>query len=165
MTDKKIDNKALDQFHEYLRSILLLYQNAIPVLKEELEFILQDNIDSINECLKLQQALLLQTKSFEQNVASYLTKLNISAKTLSEMILKLPNEEQLRFYFLLGQFQQVMIELNFYKEKCRVLLQSKLYSIDKVLSKQEVQKNNTTYNQNATEVLGTLIPKSFETKI
>ena len=165
MTEKKINNTTLEGFHNYLQGILRLYQNAIPILKEELESIIQDNIDSLNESLKSQQAILLETKYFEKNVATYLSKLDISAKTLTELIQNLPNEEQLRFFSLLGQFEQAMLEINFYKEKCRVLLQSKLYSIDKVLSKNLIQKNNTTYNKNAAEVLGTLFPKSFETKI
>lgn len=165
MSDKQEFQLVLNQFYEYLTGILNLYQNAVPVLKEELEAIMQDEIEVLDQSLKSQQALLLQTKSFEQQAAGYLSRLNIKAGNLTEMVQQLPEKEQFRFFDLLGEFELTMTEVNYYKEKCRVLLQSKLYTIDKVLSKQDLQKDNTTYNQNAAEVHGTLLPKAFEKKI
>lgn len=165
MTDKKDFNTALDQFYEYLAGILKLYQKAVPVLIEELDAIMRDEIDVLNQSLKSQQALLLQTKSFDQQTAFFLSRLNIKANNLTEMVQQLPKEERLRFFNLLGEFELTMTEVNYYKDKCRVLLQSKLYTIDKALARQDLQKNNTTYNQNAAEVQGTLFPKSFEKKI
>jgi hypothetical protein len=165
MNDTKEFDMTLNQFHEYLTGILKLYQNAVPVLKEELEAIMQDEIDTLNQSLKSQQALLLQTKSFDQQTAGYLTRLNIKARNLTEMAQQLPKDHQYRFFELLGEFELTMTEVNYYKEKCRVLLQSKLYTIDKILSKQDLPKDNTTYNQNAAEVHGTLVPKAFEKKI
>lgn len=165
MTDKQEFKTALDQFYEYLSGILKLYRSAVPVLKEELEAITQDQIEVLDQSLKSQQALLLQTKSFDQQTASYLSRLNIKAENLSEMAQQLPEAERFRFFDLLGEFDLTMTEVNYYKEKCRVLLQSKLYTIDKALSGQDLKKDNTTYNQNAAEVHGTLIPKAFEKKI
>jgi hypothetical protein len=165
MTDNKEFKTALDQFYEYLSGILKLYRNSVPVLKEELEAIAQDQIEVLDQSLKSQQALLLQTKSFDQQTASYLSRLNIKAENLSEMAQQLPEAERFRFFDLLGEFDLTMTEVNYYKEKCRVLLQSKLYTIDKALSGQDLKKDNTTYNQNAAEIHGTLIPKAFEKKI
>lgn len=165
MTDSKEFNVVLNQFYSYLTGILNLYRNSVPVLKEELEAIMQDEIEALNESLKSQQALLLQTKNFDQQIAAYLSRLNIKARNLTEMAQQLPGEEQLRFFDLLGEFELTMTEVNYYKEKCRVLLQSKLYTIDKVLSKQNLPKDNTTYDQSAAEVQGTLLPKTFEKKI
>jgi hypothetical protein len=165
MTDNKEFQIALDQFHEYLTGILRIYQSAVPVLKEELEAIMQDQMDVLDQSLKSQQALLLKTRNFDQQTADYLSRLNIKAKNLTEMAKQLPDDEQLRFFGLLGEFELTMTEVNYYKDKCRVLLQSKLYAIDKVLSKQDLPKDNTTYNQSAAEVQGTLFPKSFEKKI
>lgn len=165
MTDNKDFQIALDQFHEYLTGILRIYQSAVPVLKEELEAITQDKMDVLDQSLKSQQALLLKTRNFDQQTASYLSRLGIKAKNLTEMVKQLPKEEQLRFFDLLGEFELTMTEVNYYKEKCRVLLQSKLYAIDKLLSKQDLPKDNTTYNQSAAEVHGSLFPKSFEKKI
>lgn len=165
MTDNKEFQIALDQFHEYLTGILRIYQSAVPVLKEELEAIMRDDTDVLDRSLKSQQALLLKTRNFDQQTANYLSKLNIKAKNLTEMAKQLPGDEQFRFFDLLGEFELTMTEVNYYKEKCRVLLQSKLYSIDKLLSKQDLPKDNTTYNQKAAEVHGSLFPKSFEKKI
>lgn len=164
MTQKTEYELALDQFHEYLSGILRLYQRAVPILKDELNAIMQDEIDVLNESLKSQQALLLQTRSFDRHVSDYLSKLGLQASNLTEMASQLEKEQGLRFFHLLGEFEQTMSEVNYYKEKCRMLLQSKLYTIDKILSVQEAQKDNTTYDKNAAEIQGTLFPK-FEKKI
>lgn len=165
MTVKNEYDSVLDKFYEYLCGILKLYQKAVPILKAELDAIMNDEIENLNESLKSQQALILQTKSFDQQVADYLQGLGIEAKNLSEMAGKLPKEEGLRFFGLLGEFDLTMTEVNYYKDKCRMLLQSKLYTIDKVLSRQDLPKNNTTYSSSAAEVHGTLFPKAFEKKI
>ncbi|MDF3002004.1 MAG: hypothetical protein K0Q48_2123 [Bacillota bacterium] len=165
MTDKNEYNIVLDKFYEYLCGILKIYQNAVPILKDELDAIMKDEIEHLDESLKSQQALLLQTKSFDRQVADYLEALGINAKNLSDMAGQLSKEEGLRFFGLLGEFDLTMTEVNYYKDKCRMLLQSKLYTIDKVLSRQELPKDNTTYSRSAAEVHGTLFPKAFEKKI
>lgn len=165
MTDNKEFQITLEQFHEYLTGILKLYQSVVPVLKEELDAIMKDEISILDQSLKSQQALLLKTRNFDQQSADYLSRLGIKAKNLTEMARQLPNDEQLRFFDLLGEFELTMTEVNYYKEKCRVVLQGKLYTIDKALSRQDLPKDNTTYNQNAAEIHGTLFPKSFEKKI
>lgn len=164
MTEMKYE-QTLDSFYDYLFGILKHYQNAIPVLKEELEAIQEDRIDDLNDSLKSQQALLLQTRGFDSTVSSYLSRLDMKAVNLSEMIAQLPESQRLRFSEILGQFGLAIKEVDFYKEKCRLLLQSKLHIIDKTLAKQEHQKDNTIYNEKASEVTGSLFPKSFEKKV
>lgn len=163
-TDRTEFNIALDQFREYLTDIMELYREAIPLLREEFDHILKDEIKQLDENMKSQQALLLRTKSFDVKIAEYQSKLNISGSTLSQMALQFPEERQPGFFELIGQFQRTLEEVEFYKEKCRTLLQNKLYHIERTLAKAGVQ-DNTTYDQKAGEIRGSLISKAFEKKI
>ena len=165
MSENKDTNIILNQFHAYLSSILKVYQDLVPVLKSELTSIQKDDVDMLNDCLKSQQALLIQTRNFDNKVKEYQSQLNITAVNLSEMALSLPKDAQLQFFELLGQFGKTSEEVRFYQEKCRTLLQSKLYLIDKVLSKANIQKDNVTYNKDAAEVQKALFSKSLEIKI
>jgi len=108
---------------------------------------------------------MLQTRNFKRDIDEYMARLNISANNLSSMIIQFPEKEQLRFYALLGDFELTAGELEFYREKCRVMLQSKLYVIDRKLALMTNQMNNTTYGQDAEEVQSSVLPKSFETTI
>lgn len=157
--------KTINDFHAYLSKILKLYQDVIDVLKDELSYINNNDIEKLNETLKMQQALLFKTNDFDIKLAEYLSQLGISANNITEMIPKLPEENQLEFYALLGQYEKTVANVNFYREKCNTMLQTKLYTIEKSLSKLNVQSDNTTYDQAATEVRGSLHLKSFETKI
>lgn len=165
MTGKKEFETILDEFHEYLSGILEIYRNAISLLKEELGHILGDELQALDENMNAQQSLLLRTKGFDAKLAEYQAALDIPGDTLSEMALRFPEERRAEFFELIGQFQRTLEEVEFYKEKCEGLLQNKLYHIDKVLTRKEMQKNNTTYNQNAAEVKSSLFSKAFETKI
>lgn len=165
MTDKKEFETILNEFHEYLSGIMEIYQNAIPLLKEELSHILGDELQALDENMNAQQSLLLRTKNFDAKLAEYQAALDIPGSTLSEMALRFPEERRAEFFELIGQFQRTLEEVEFYKEKCKDLLQNKLYHIDKVLTRKEMLKNNTTYDQNAAEVKSSLFSKAFETKI
>ena len=165
MTKQENFSTNLNSFYDFLVTLLENYQNLVVALKQELECILAGDTLLLGEILKSQQVLLIQTKDFDKQVSEYSCSLNIYANNLTEMTLQLPKECQPRFFKLLDDFDKTMEEVTFYKEKCRVLLQSKLYAIDKVLSKLDVQKDHTTYDKNATEIQGGLLPKSFEKKV
>jgi hypothetical protein len=165
MSASKDYDKTLNQFQSYLLTILKVYQDLVPILRSELTSIQKDDIETLNDCLRSQQALMLQTKNFDAKVVEYQTMLNIKAANLSELILKLPNEDQMPFFEILSQFGQTSDEVRFYQDKCKTLLQSKLYLIDKVLSKAHMPKDNVTYNKDAAEVQRSLFSKSLEVKI
>lgn len=154
--------KTLDSFYEYLFGIVKLYEDILPVNKDELESISREDIHSLDENLKTQQALLYRTKNFDNEIAGYTSRLNINAENLSSLILQLPEDHQLRFYALLGRFAAAIQEVSFYKEKCRVMLQTKLYTIDKILADHKGSVENKTYGRDASDET-TKTSKSFET--
>ena len=165
MLENKGFHASLNQFQEYLSTILKVYQDLIPVLKRELEAVSKDDIDELDSCLKVQQALMLQTRNFDIKIKEFQSMLNITAANLSELVINLPKENQMPFFEILSQFERASEEVKFYQEKCRSLLQSKLYFIDKVLSKAKIQKDGVTYNKDAAGIPGSLFSKTLEVKI
>jgi FlgN protein. len=165
MTDDKEFDNTIKQFHDYLSTILEVYTALIPLLRWELEAVQKDDIETLDESMKTQQALLLKTRNFDKKIKGFQTKLGISAEHLSETIQMLPEKNQLSFFEILSQFGQISTEVRFYQGKCRTLLQSKLYLIDKTLSKARVQKDHITYNKDAAGVQGSLFSKTMEVKI
>lgn len=155
----------LDEFYNYLCGILEVYRDLVPVLKTELSAIEEDKIDLLDKSMQSQQSLLLKTRSFDTTVEKYMTELGYPVGKLSDLIDMLPAEEKGTFSQLLEQFSLTLKEVNFYKEKCTALLQSKLYTIDKYLEQHAEQKDNVTYNNKASEVQTSLFPKAFEKKI
>lgn len=166
MAEIKTDAKKeiLDNFYEYLCGILKLYEDILSVLKKELDAICRDDISSLDENLKTQQALLYQTKNFDREIAGYISQLNIEASNLTSLIRQIPEEQQLRFYALLGRFAAVVQDVDFYRDKCQTMLQTKLYGIEKSLAEQTGRKETKSYNRDASEIHNQF-PKSFETTI
>lgn len=165
MTNKQTFNADLDNFYNFLLAMLENYKRLVPLLQQELNCIIRNDVILLGENLKSQQVLLIQTKDFDKQVSDHSRSLDIYANNLTEMTLQLPKEDQFRFFKLLDNFDKIFEEMNFYKEKCSVLLQSKLHVINKTLAKKQDQKENTTYDKNATEIQGFALPKSFEKKV
>lgn len=165
MVEKSEFKTTLNIFYRNLCDVLQHYKSIIPILREELDCILNDDIKSLNVCLNKLQIFSMQVKGFEKMIFEAQCKLNISARTLSAMIQQMPEEEHLRFYSLLGQLETTLKEVKFYQEKCGDMIQTKLYTLDKMLSVIAIQKDLTLYRQDATEEPGTLFSKAFETTV
>ena len=107
-------NNKFNSFFDYLYSVLTLYRNSIPVVKEKFNAISNDNLETLNRTIQIQQAFLLKTRSFDTGLAEHLRALEISEATLSGVILKLPKEEQGRFFSLLGELEYTLKEIQYY---------------------------------------------------
>jgi Mg2+ and Co2+ transporter CorA len=159
------DGAVMEELYDYLSDVKQIYTDIIPVLREEVDQIARDDIEALDETLRLQQALVLRTRNFDEKIAEFLKRLDIEAATLTETVQAFPEEERFRFYDFLGEFDRVVEQVDFYRDKCRELLQSKLYSIDKQLAGAPNNRDFTTYNENAGGVTKSLHSKTFEKKI
>jgi hypothetical protein len=165
MGDDRAAKAIRDELYEYLSDVKLIYMDIIPVLKEEIDQIMRDDVAELDETIKRQQALVLRTRNFDDKIAGYLERLGVSASTLTETVHGFPEDERFRFYDFLGEFDRVVEQVDFYRDKCRELLQSKLYSIDKQLAGLPNNTESTTYDENAGGVIKSLHSKTFEKKI
>jgi anion-transporting ArsA/GET3 family ATPase len=165
MLETKEYKDTLDSFYNYLFGVIKLHRDTIPKLKDELMLIQSESIDELSNNLNHQQLFLYQIKNFDQEVEGYMEKLDLKGKNLTEVIQQLPENEQMRFYELLGQFEQTVKEMQFYKEKCQTLLQTKLYAVNKKLAQFDLKKDKTTYGQDGKETEKPRLPKTFEKSI
>jgi hypothetical protein len=159
-----MDQNALDQFYEFLTGTKDIYSDMLPVLKDEIQCIHNDNIAGLDEALKIQQALILKTRSFDERVKVFLEKLGLSTNTLTETIRLFPKEEQFRFYSFLGEFDGIVEQIAFYRDKCRELLQTKLYRIESQIERSGLTQA-MSYNVHAGEVNSSPYMKVFEKMI
>ncbi|MDR1135018.1 MAG: flagellar protein FlgN [Clostridiales Family XIII bacterium] len=155
---------VIDEFYEYLCVILDVYGDMLSSLKEEAVHIDAGDVAALDVSLNIQQAMLFKTRNFEGKIADYLDRLGIKADTLSATIAQLPDDEQFRFYTFLGEFDQIMHDVVFYKDKCRELLQSKLFVIERQLARYG-GTDAATYDKNAGEVANPRRASGFEKKI
>jgi len=165
MSATKDFKQILDCFYKYLFGVTKLHQEEVSKLKDELALIQGDNIEGLNTNLNLQQSFLYQIKNFDVEVAGYMNQLRLSGRNLSEVILQLPQEEHMRFFKLLSQFEETMKEVQFYKKKCQSMLQTKLYVVNRKISGYELPKDKTTYGKDGKEAENSTFPKTFEKTI
>ena len=158
------DQETLDQFYEFLSSIKNIYSDMLPILKDEIQCIHDDDIAGLDKALKLQQAMVFKTKIFDKKINTYLSDMDITADTLTVTIEQFPEEARFRFYAFLGEFSDVMEEVAFYRDKCRELLQTKLYKIEYQIERAGVPQA-VSYDDHAGEVNSSPYIKVFEKMI
>ncbi len=159
-----MNKTVINEFYDYLSEILSVYEDILPVIKQELEAIKTRDMISLNENLKVQQALMHGTKDFDRKVSDYIEKLNMREGNLSSLIQQIPEDRQLHFCTIVGRFAKVVQDVAFYKDKCRLLLTTELHNIDKALSAKGTVMENRTYEKDA-KAVNTKIFKSFEAMI
>ena len=152
---------ALDGLYAYMTEILGLYEEIIPMLKSELAAISADDTAALNESMRAQQAVILQTKHFSEKIAEFSADIEVPNTNLRVLASGLPESEGDRFRVLYDDYQTVLQEVLFYRNKCKELLSSKLYGIERRLDAMGGPVENTTYNSMAGEVQSSLFPKSF----
>lgn len=157
--------ETLDSFYNYLFGVIKLHRDSITRLKDELMLIQSNSIDELGENLNHQQVFLYQIKNFDEDVAAYMEKLSLKGNNLTEVICLLPVDEQDRFNELLSQFKETAKEIDFYKEKCKVLLQTKLYTVNKNMAQLKTRQEKTTYGEDGKEEGKIKIPQTFEKSI
>jgi hypothetical protein len=165
MDNAQAAKPVMDEFYDYLQGVKQIYTDIIPVLREEIDRIAKDDVAALDETLKQQQALVLRTRNFDDRIAGYLERLGITASTLTETVQQFPEDDRFRFYDFLGEFDRVIEQVDFYRNKCRELLQSKLYTIDRQLAGVPNKWESVTYDESAGEVMKSLRSKNFEKKI
>lgn len=157
--------QTLDSFYDYLFGVIKLHRDTIPKLKDELMLIQSNSIDELSDNLNHQQIFLYQIKNFDQDVAAYMEKLNVSGKNISEVINQFPKDEQDRFAKLLAEFKEVAKEIEFYKNKCQTLLQTKLHVVNKNIAQYKAKQEKTTYGEDGKNDSSIKIPSAFEKSI
>jgi hypothetical protein len=165
MNNAQTAGSVMDEFYDYLQGVKQIYTDIIPVLREEIDCISRDDVTALDETLKRQQALVLRTRNFDDKIAGYLKKLGIAASTLTETVQAFPEDDRFRFYDFLGEFDRIVAQVDFYRNNCRELLQSKLYSIDRQLAESPNKWESFTYDEKAGGVTKSLHSKTFEKKI
>ncbi len=152
--------KALDGLYAYMTEILGLYEGIIPMLKDELAAISADDTVSLDASMNAQQAVILKTKHFSEKIAEFSRDIEVPNTNLRTLAAGLPNGEGERFRALHDKYETVLQEVLFYRNKCKELLSSKIYGIERRLDAMGAV-DNTTYNSQAGEVQTSRFPQSF----
>ena len=157
--------QLIEEFYNYLFGVIKLHRDLIPKLKDELMLIESGSVEALTENINRQQSFVLQTGRFDADIKKYMDGLNLTGNNITEVVVQLPEEYRLRFYGLIGEFDQTVKEMNFYKEKCQSLLELKLHLVEQKLATFENRNVNKLYLPDGKKDSTISLPKTLEKKI
>ncbi|WKY45529.1 flagellar export chaperone FlgN [Eubacteriaceae bacterium ES2] len=159
------NTETIEQFYNYLFGVIKLHRDLIPKLKDELMLIESGSVEALTENINRQQGFVMQTKEFDKEISRYMKALNLEGKNVTEVVAQLPEEYHLRFYGLIGEFNSTVKEVQFYKEKCKILLETKLHLIEKKIESSRTHDVKGTYSESGKKDKTAHLPNAFEKKI
>lgn len=159
------NTQLIEEFYQCLFGVIKLHRDLIPKLKDELMLIESGSVEALTENINRQQGFVMQTKEFDKEIARYMETLNLKGNNVTEVVAQLPEEYRLRFYGLIEEFNKTIKEVEFYKEKCKLLLETKLHQIGKKIEAIQTREGNQTYSEVGKKDQPMRLPNAFEKKI
>lgn len=132
-----------DKFYAYLSELLQGYTKLSALLTKKLSAITLFDVATLDGIIREEQAFVLLSRGFDPNVQNYREKLSLKGATLSEVITEMPPEQQGRFLSLLGSLKTRLDEVKFLNEKCQSLLEDRIYTLERSISRLDKTKTAT----------------------
>lgn len=120
-----------DKFYNYLNELLGNYSKLAVLLKQKLEALAKFDVGALDSIIKEEQVYVLISKSFDSHVQSYRDKLSLSGGSLSDVIEELPEDQKPRYREVFVKLKAKLEEVKILNEKCQLLIEERLYSIEK----------------------------------
>jgi len=138
-----------DKFYVYLGEFFQGYTKLSELLSRKLAAISKFDVAALDGIIKEEQVFVLLSRGFDSNVQNYREKLSLKGISLSEVISEMPLEQQGRFQSLLNALKAQLDEVKYLNEKCQSLIEERIYSIERSISRLDKSKT-TTYSKPGT---------------
>ncbi len=125
---------TLDDFLDLAEKLILLFDDLTDIEQTKLEAVTEKNIDSLNECMKEEQAYLLQFRGLDKKREAIQKDLGVEKKKFSEIISMVEDKKYKEE--LEELFATLKETMDFYQQihnNVKHLVEINLHSIDKTL--------------------------------
>jgi hypothetical protein len=147
-----IDRTLSDNFLLFFQRYLAFYKEFLHLETEKYNDIISDNLGSLDEHVKTEQAFMLKSRGLELECARLMAQTESPKATFKELIPLLDPSLQGQVELLYRDLSQVLLDLKHTNLRCNYLTKLKLHQVDINLKKlkdhPELQK---LYNAQAHE--------------
>lgn len=157
--DKMIDAESSGRLISYFKNLLEFYQKFLKLEQEKQEYLKQNKLDRLDECIKREQAFILKARGLELERMELLRKVQYPNAKFRELIPEFPSESRELAKNLYDSLSSVLTDMKKTNKENQLLTERKLRRASVVLEKlkghPELQKiyNEKTRNKNQFPVL------------
>ncbi|WP_411676473.1 flagellar protein FlgN [Caproicibacter sp.] len=159
-----MDEKTSGSLISYFNKLLDFYQKFLGLEKEKLDDLQNGRLDLLDECLKREQAFVLEARGLEQERAKLMDLTPQPDAQFRALIPQFPGEYREQAQALFRRLSSVLEEMKETNQQNTVLLEQKLHAasavIDKLKNRSELRK---TYDEKIRD--GSQPPAFLSTKI
>jgi flagellar biosynthesis/type III secretory pathway chaperone len=157
--DKMMDAESSGRLISYFKNLLEFYQKFLKLEQEKHEYLKQNKLDRLDECIKREQAFVLKARGLELDRMELLRKIRHPNAKFRELIPEFPSESREQAQNLYESLSSVLTDMKKTNKENQLLTERKLRRASVVLEKlkghPELQKiyNEKTRNKNQFPVL------------
>ena len=122
-----------EKFHAYLADLDSRLAKLSELLKRKLTAVEKFDLSGLESIMKEEQAYILISNGFDKSIDEFRDMLGLDARKLGDMIEELPQDERPRFRETYRTLKVSLDEVKALNEKCQVLIEERLYSLDKAI--------------------------------
>lgn len=122
-------------FHNIVIHLIELLETLIAIEKDKLQAVTSKDFDTLNNCIKNEQVLVLKLKGFDKKREQILSTLGYDGLSYKEIIARLPAEQKEESSKLFTALQQATDEFHTINNSVKTALDVNLHVINTTLSK------------------------------
>ncbi|QNK42386.1 flagellar export chaperone FlgN [Caproicibacter fermentans] len=130
-----MDKKTSGSLISYFEKLLDFYRNFLGLEKEKLDDLQNGRLDLLDECLKREQAFVLEARGLEQERAKLMNLTPQPDAKFHALIPQFPGECREQAQALFRQLSSVLTEMKETNRQNTVLLEQKIHTASAVIGK------------------------------
>ncbi len=125
----------IDDLYNILKGQLSLYEEFLKVEEEKYNVILTDDIKRLDEIVSEEQAFFLKSRGLDQKRENILKELNLSGKTLKDVIEYVEECDKERFSDIHKRIYKALADFKEKNNQCQDLVQIRLHRAQAMIDK------------------------------
>ena len=144
-----MDKNLCLEYLEFLKNYLNVLKEFIEVENKKFEILSLNQLDMLDECVKLEEVYLLKTRGLEQERIKYMQRLGYPDIKFRKLIPLLPEEMQTEYTSVFEEMSEIVKKLKRINLQANSAAKIRLQQIEKAIEKLENTSSKSGYTKEA----------------
>lgn len=136
--------EQMNSLYELLQDSAELYENFIKVEYEKYDAVIKDDINKLDEIISKEQVFYLKMKGLEQKREKLAQAMNMTDKTLKEIIETSDKDENYKLKLVYDRLFKALKDFKKINQECKTLIEVRLHRIENAMTKLGKKENTYT---------------------
>lgn len=144
-----MEGTKAQELYEMMKQHLAFYKEFLGLEKAKMEDISKNNVASLDNYVKKEEAYLLKARGFETKRNKFLNEIGLENTTMKEVIKTAPDEKKELLEDAYNELSNILLDLKEVNKRCNFMIQIRLQRIEASLNALKSNEKQNIYTQSA----------------